>query len=123
MPDTRPRLNTSGEDLVWRQDKPVGTGVSQLGGEAVLYLAYIVCVIYASAGGLVDGCADGASHEPCAVDGPDGGGGANGEGYKLGFIGGVSSARITIGYWRTRSVFPVEIEGGEGVIRVMKSWL
>lgn len=110
MLDTRPRLNTTGKNLVLRQDKPVGTGISQLGREAVLYLAYIVCVINASAGGLVNGRADRASHESCAVDGSNGGSSAIGEGYKFGIIGSASSARITIGYWRIRSAFPVEIE-------------
>lgn len=114
MLDTRPRLNTSGKNLVWRQDKPEVTGISQLGGEAVLYLAYIVCVIDACAGGLVNGCADGASLEYCAVDSSYGVRSASSEGYKFGIVGSANSTRITIGYWRTRLEFPVEIESEVG---------
>lgn len=107
--DARPGLDTTGKNLVRRQDKPIGTGISQLGGEAILDLAHVICVIDAAAGSLVDGRANGASRESCAVDGFNSGSSATSEGYKFGVIGSASSARITIGCWRVWLVFLVEI--------------
>lgn len=109
MLDARPGLNTSGKNLVRWQDKPIGTSISQLSGEAVLDLAHVICVIDAAAGSLVDGRANGTSCESCAVDSFNSAGSTISEGYKFGVIGSASSARITIGCWRAWSVFPVEI--------------
>ena len=99
IPQPRPRLHSTGRNLVRRQHKPILARVPQLTRETVLRFRHIRYIIDTGSRDLVDSGADGAGFEHGAVDRFDGGRDPLGEGLVFGVVGREDRAGVAVRWW------------------------